>query len=197
MADYVKGTNFTNLRGTPADPSVFDTELGNVQTAIASKMNTTGGTFTGPITVPAGAAGAQAPQAQEVPHIVFPAGTQMLFYQATPPVGWTQVTTIDDAFMRVVSSTTTGGTSGGTDGVVTGKLSATDLHTLTVSQMPAHTHTYTAYGLGAAGTLSLGTTASGKATGTGTTSSTGGGSGHKHNITWNPKYANVIIASKD
>ena len=42
-----------------------------------------------------------------------PSGTVMLFYQATAPLGWTQVTTQNDKALRVVSGT--GGVSGGTN----------------------------------------------------------------------------------
>lgn len=42
-----------------------------------------------------------------------PAGTVMLFYQAAAPTGWTQVTTQNNAALRVVS-----GTGGGTGGTV-------------------------------------------------------------------------------
>ena len=46
-----------------------------------------------------------------------PAGTTAVFYQASAPTGWTQVTTSDDAALRVVSGT--GGTTGGTVGFTT------------------------------------------------------------------------------
>ena len=57
---------------------------------------------------------------------LYPQGTKKLFYQASAPTGWTQVTTatapgpvninINDLALRVVNSTTTGG-SWGTGGV--------------------------------------------------------------------------------
>lgn len=43
---------------------------------------------------------------------VFPSGTQMLFHQAAAPTGWTKVTSVNDATLRVVSGTTGGGTGG-------------------------------------------------------------------------------------
>lgn len=43
----------------------------------------------------------------------FPAGTSMLFYDATAPTGWT-AESINDKALRVVSSGSTGGTDGGT-----------------------------------------------------------------------------------
>lgn len=44
-----------------------------------------------------------------------PAGTVMVFYQSTPPVGWTQVITAHDKALRVVNDSS-GGTTGGTKG---------------------------------------------------------------------------------
>jgi len=67
MSDYAKSLNFTALRGsTPADPAILDTEFALIATASATKMDKTGGTFSGPIVVPAGASGTQAMQASEV-----------------------------------------------------------------------------------------------------------------------------------
>lgn len=45
----------------------------------------------------------------------FPVGTAMVFYQASAPVGWTQVATQNDKALRVVSGT--GGGVGGTHGL--------------------------------------------------------------------------------
>lgn len=47
----------------------------------------------------------------------FPSGTKLLFYQATAPIGWTQVTTQNDKALRVVSGL--GGGSGGTSAFTT------------------------------------------------------------------------------
>jgi len=67
VSNYAKSQNFTALRGTtPADPAIFDTEFALVATASATKMNNTGGTFSGAINVPAGATGTQAPQSGEM-----------------------------------------------------------------------------------------------------------------------------------
>lgn len=64
---------------------------------------------------------------------VIPSGTVMLFFQASAPVGWTQVTTQNDKTLRIVSST--GGGTGGTNAMSTG-LS----HTHTISSDGGHTH---------------------------------------------------------
>ena len=73
----------------------------------------------------------------------FASGTTLLFYQAAAPTGWTQVTTQDDAALRVVS--TAGGGSGGSVGFTTAFASqavtgTTDSHVLTTAEIPAHTH---------------------------------------------------------
>lgn len=68
----------------------------------------------------------------------FPSGTTMLFKQAVPPTGWTQVTSYNDAALRVVSSSPG---SGGTNGFSTVMAQATVGNTtLTISQIPAHSH---------------------------------------------------------
>ena len=46
----------------------------------------------------------------------FPAGTTMLFLQAAAPVGWTRVTTNDDALLRIVGTAAPG--TGGSNGFV-------------------------------------------------------------------------------
>jgi hypothetical protein len=76
----------------------------------------------------------------------FPSGTVMLFYQASAPTGFTQVTTQNNKALRVVS-----GTGGGTGGSVdfttafsdkSGSLSGATVGgtTLTTAQMPSHNH---------------------------------------------------------
>lgn len=81
-----------------------------------------------------------------------PSGTTAVFYQASAPTGWTQVTTQNDAALRVVSGV--GGGGGGTNPfssaftsiAVTGSVSISTATgtvggtALTVSQMPSHGH---------------------------------------------------------
>ncbi len=62
---------------------------------------------------------------------LIPSGTVMSFFQAAPPVGWTQVTSHNDKMLRVVSGT--GGGNGGTNDVSAGLA-----HTHTVA---SHVHT--------------------------------------------------------
>ncbi len=66
----------------------------------------------------------------------FPAGTRMLFHQATTPPGWTQATNVNDRVMRVVS----GGSGGGTGGNWTISGLNVQNHTLSLSQIPSHNH---------------------------------------------------------
>lgn len=60
-----------------------------------------------------------------------PAGTVMVFYQASAPVGWTAVS-VNDKFLRVV---TAGGTGGSTGGTVAASTSLAHTHTV-----ENHTH---------------------------------------------------------
>ena len=101
----------------------------------------------------------------------FPSGTVMVFYQASAPTSWTQVTTQNNKALRVVSGT--GGGTGGTHALTsppstshthTGpshthstpshshshSLSA-GAHTLSTSQMPSHNHSYKAGQTGSGG----------------------------------------------
>lgn len=117
---------------------------------------------------------------------LYPQGTKKLFYQASAPTGWTQVTTatapgpvntnINDLALRVVNSTTTGGSwgTGGVQGTVGSSFSTilggtspnlfqtysgtfpvgivvplaanVGNTTLSLSQIPNHTHTGTLAG---------------------------------------------------
>lgn len=70
--------------------------------------------------------------------IAIPAGTVMVFYQASAPTGWTAVA-VNDKFLRVVTAGGTGGTTGGT---VAASTSLAHTHTLAhTHDMQDHTHT--------------------------------------------------------
>ena len=122
----------------------------------------------------------------------FPSGTKMLFQQTAAPTGWTKDTTHNDKALRIVSGTV--GTGGSVAFSTVFGITATDAHTLTVDQIPAHTHTYNQ----PAGLIEVGTgsnkTLNGSSTNTG---STGGGTGHSHNIDLQVNYVDIIIATKD
>jgi len=141
---------------------------------------------------------------------VIPAGTVMPFYQAAAPTGWTQVTTVNDRALRIVS-----GTGAGTGGSIsfstmfTGSYS-TGSFTLTINEMPSHSHsitdpghnhTYAAYpNSNVTGATAGQSGGSSNLTSTSTTgitiNSTGGGNGHAHTIP-SLQYADVIICSKN
>ena len=156
----------------------------------------------------------------------FPSGTKMVFYQISPPTGWTKDTSNNDKALRVVSGA--GGGTGGTHGLSSPPSTAhthdlgnhthtvvdptTGSHTLTIAEIPAHTHTcYYGTGPTAGGG---GEPAGNSMTNTG---STGGGGGHTHpgggTVTssipstntsgsssptaFAPQYIDVIVAIKD
>lgn len=79
-------------------------------------------------------------------YVSFAAGTTLLFYQASAPTGWTQVTTQNNKALRVVSGTGggTGGTSSFTTVFASRSVPLPD-HThsgSTGNQSSDHTHTY-------------------------------------------------------
>jgi hypothetical protein len=136
---------------------------------------------------------------------IIPAGTVMSFFQATAPVGWTQVTAHDNKAMRIVNGT--GGGSGGSvaftaafaSQAVIGSNSAT---TLTIAQIPWHTHTLSVYNTVGAGANPSGGSG-GSVQGTPSTDGgTGGGGSHNHTFTGTPinlavQYIDMILASKN
>ena len=151
---------------------------------------------------------------------VFPSGTILPFFQAAPPVGWTQVVTHANAMMRVVSGS--GGGSGGSDSPISkdfAHVHATSSHVLTVAETPAHDHLIAVDGFGSgvitsSNNLSQAYQYGGNdqdytlqgVSGTpnvGKSGSVGGGSGHTHGdtisagITYTPMYVDMIIASLD
>ena len=134
-------------------------------------------------------------------NLIAPAGTVLLFASVAPPVGWTQNIDDDKAMLQLVSDAS-GGAAGGTEdflSVWTHKHTTGD-HQLTPEQMPAHTHVYTfrptqtvSGGSGEIGVESWTTT--------NVTEPAGGDEAHNHGetgeITFEPKYLNVISATKD
>ena len=131
-----------------------------------------------------------------------PAGTIMLFVQTAAPTGWTKSVTHNDKALRVVSGTaSTGGSVAFTTAFAAGTLTFTsDSHTLTTTEMPAHTHTAPSLTTGTGGRTWLSTTTTATNIGNMTTDSTGSGGGHTHGITGPSlavNYVDVIIATKD
>lgn len=70
-----------------------------------------------------------------------PAGTKMVFYQASAPTGWTAVA-LNDKFLRVVTAGGTGGTSGGSGLVPSGTITLAHTHggLSHTHDMANHTH---------------------------------------------------------
>ena len=140
-----------------------------------------------------------------------PSGSVMLFYQSAAPTGWTQVTTLNDYALRIVSGT--GGATGGSTAFSTvfsnqtptinvSGLSA-GATTLSTAQMPSHTHPS---GSGTGSCASPYGSVSAQSNSQFNTGSTGGGGSHTHSIsgsasssaiTLNVQYANIIICSKN
>lgn len=123
-------------------------------------------------------------------------GTLQLFQQTAAPTGWTkQVTHNDKALRLVTGSVSTGGASAFTAVFGSGKSTAN--HTLSTSQIPAHTHT-SPWVTGGPVEDGGGSAASIPQAGTGPASgSAGGGGGHSHTLTMDLQYVDLIIASKD
>jgi hypothetical protein len=150
-----------------------------------------------------------------------PSGTTMLFMQAAAPTGWTQVTSLNDYALRLVSGTG-GGTSGtvpfstffnatstytGTVTITSGQVGDT---TLTIAQMPSHDHTVDAIALGC-GNVSNGPSQDRPAPGcssVGLSGLEGGGGSHSHTLIgvvaggsftsdFNVTYVNIIACTKN
>lgn len=150
---------------------------------------------------------------------VIPSGTKMVFVQASAPVGWTLDTTAayNTAGLRIVTGA--GGGTGGTSDAFSAHTHSTPAHThttnfavaghtLSVSEIPAHTHSG-----GSGGTVSSGTSGVEPyytmLTTVSNTGSTGGGTAHTHSFTggvtssgagssgsFAPKYIDSIICVK-
>lgn len=145
--------------------------------------------------------------------VTLESGTVSLYYQSSAPVGWTQVTSLNDYDLRLVSSG--GGTTGGTTAYSTvftnqtptisgGSVGAT---TLSTAQMPSHSHTIV-NGYYPGGTVTANLFAFNDSANTSdpiTTNAQGGGGSHTHSLgsitssalTLNVRYANIILCSKN
>jgi hypothetical protein len=144
-----------------------------------------------------------------------PSGTVSLFYRATAPTGWTQVTTQNDKMLRVVSGT--GGGSGGTN-ALTNTLASRPISatvpvtinglsmgntTLDINTIPLHGHPANNGGNTGAGPGGTAVVAPGSTTG-----NQGGSSAHAHPTSYSSasgpwsttldmriQYADVILCS--
>jgi hypothetical protein len=143
---------------------------------------------------------------------LIPAGTKMVFAQATAPTGWTQDTSVNDRVMRVVS-----GSGGGVGGSWTISGLTVGDTALTIAQMPLHGHAmrHKTNVEGQTGSDNSGpivtrnmsavtepawTGAPGDAAGQ-SIGGTGGGQAHTHGLSsngaWRPNYVDVIVASRN
>ena len=144
------------------------------------------------------------------PDSLIPAGSRIVFYQASAPTGWSKVTNHNNKALRVVSGS--GGGSGGNHSFTSTFASkSTGNHTITSSQVPAHNHVYANYFFAENnGNSGLPQTYAGSRKGndndnrpftTNTTSSNQSGTtGQSHNhgsIDLRVQYIDVIICSKD
>jgi len=123
-----------------------------------------------------------------------PAGTKMLFCQASAPTGWVKDTDVNDAGMRIVSGAT-GGTYTVTSAVTFSSLFARtsiDGHTLIVGELASHDHPngFTNQGQGGAGDV---TYYDALQTSTGWT---GSNMQHLHGMDMRIPYLDVIKATK-
>jgi len=174
--------------------------------------------------------------------VEIPSGTSMLFQQTAAPTGWTKQTTHDDKALRIVTgsvgtggsvafstalgsgATVAGGTISGDPGSnlsvsISGNISN---HTLSISQIAAHSHNFQVGNSGTGGNTTRGhgnNNSGGNFGNNGGTLQTGGGGSHNHghnlsgsmsgNITAgnlavgastaaiNVNYVDFIIANKD
>jgi len=150
-----------------------------------------------------------------------PSGTKMLFFQSDAPVGWSMVTSFNDAVIWVNSSAAKGGTVEGS-WTITGFSGPSHTHTCTLPQHKHQTpvgnsgaevgipyHSNGIFGRGSSGSYSYrglsregaqpGSTGLTSPTFTGSSSFTSGASSFdvSHDGSWRPKYITCIVGEKD
>jgi len=146
---------------------------------------------------------------------IIPSGTRMVFYQASAPVGWTQLAGVNDRVLRFVDG---GGGGAGGSWTITGL--TVQPHALNALQIPFHSHGYqdTVWSENLFSNpcgAPLGIVGGNNWMGSGdsddcdnnlfyrntSTSGLGGNQAHPHGIThnasWRPAYINVIAAFKN
>lgn len=125
----------------------------------------------------------------------FTSGTTMLFQQTSAPVGWTKQVVLNDYGLRVTSGAA--GITGGTGFSTVFAQTAVGNHTLSVTELPAHTHNYSLAVAGPQKPNSAGTTPFDGYNTAATDGGTGGGSAHTHSVSLQLAYVDVIIAVKN
>ncbi len=139
----------------------------------------------------------------------FPAGTALPFYNATPPPGWSLVST-PSTYMLVCG--VTGGAMSGTDSPILNDKVPSHTHSTsggTLSTAGAHSHAISPGSIIAADPLGTGNIYGGTGGVTVATLSESAAGDHTHTLSgltiaansgasnWSPRYAGVILCSKD
>lgn len=127
-----------------------------------------------------------------------PTGTVMLFYQNAAPTGWTISSALNDYALKIVSSA--GGVASGTVAYSTlFARTATDAHTLTLSQIPSHQHIYGPHPIrnNLSGSGSGAQAFENSGTADALTEAAGGGGSHTHDIDMRVQTASIILCTKD
>lgn len=151
MSDYVRTNNFTAKDALPTGNankkilgSDVDAELDAAKTAIATKLDKTGGTMTGALVL-SGAPSIDLHAATKAyvdagsGATYFPAGTALLFYNATAPTGWTTAT-LGARYMACAVSTGGGGVGGGSVSPISWNSAHTHAVSGTSAAGSAHSH---------------------------------------------------------
>lgn len=127
---------------------------------------------------------------------IVPAGTNMTFYQASVPTGWTAVST-GDRIARLVDNGS-GGVSGGsvTFTILFGRIT-TDNHALTTAEIPSHTHasTYSGDGRSSGASVTVGSIAQSGLGSSWSTQATGGGGTHNHGMDMRVQYLSLVVGA--
>lgn len=127
-----------------------------------------------------------------------PSGTTMVFHNSAAPVGWTRVTSFDDAAIRIVATATP--SSGGSNAYSTVMAqTVTGSHTSTLADMVDHSHSDnepSAPSLNIPGGCPVALSVPGS-TGNSTGGMGGGSGSHNHTILMNMRYVDFLIASKN
>lgn len=118
-------------------------------------------------------------------------GTKMYFYQNTAPTGWTIDATPADALLAVKGGSQAYNVSGGNQAGTWIQPN----HTLSISEMPAHTHPYNTNVSDRGGDGSVTPFAYNRQSQN--TGSTGGGAAHNHGTTHRPLAQVGIICERD
>lgn len=140
------------------------------------------------------------------PADIIPVGTCMLFYQASPPTGWTEAGSLSDHAIKVVTNASgNGGAAGGSSNFSTVfAVNGTGNTTLTAAQsgLPAHTHnsfdgTHSVVSSDSAHLTTSNQSPDFSAFGAVTGGAANAASPHNHALDLRVRYAQIIICDKD